>query len=287
MSVKKVSFLLFLLLCILISMDCGANLAQSQKVYKSEEPGPPPKLEAKLILYKNHYLLREPIWVKVQVSNVGSEPGKFYFVNIDGLKIKDTIGTIFPFNFAIDGSPITINPGQTFEEKFNILTFYGVKEDSFWVRFYLPPEKYQVYYQVQDGVRSESDSFSVLEPEGDELLAMNLLKQAYNLQIQKKDEEFIGKLKELVREYPNSHYCAYALLTSANSIEEWNNVINRFPDSREAIRAVEYIAGAYKNKKDKDGFKNAMQGFIKKYPNTDVAKEAENCLKHINDRYFK
>lgn len=287
MSVTKISWFLFILLSILISIDCGANHAQAQKVHKSDALDKPPKLEAKLILYKNQYLLREPIWVKVQVTNVGSEPGRFYYIDIDGLKIQDSNCTPYPCRLFIDRAPTTINPGQTFEEHFNILTFYGAKEDTFQVHLYLPPQKYHVYYDIGYGVRSESDSFSVLEPEGDELKAMNLLKEAYNLQIQKKGEEFIGKLKELVQEYPNSHYCAYALLISANSIEEWNDVIDRFPDSREAIRAVEYIAGTYKNKKDYNGFKNAMQGFIKMYPNTDIAKEAENRLNRTNDKYFK
>ncbi|MGB8656274.1 MAG: hypothetical protein WCE90_00635 [Candidatus Zixiibacteriota bacterium] len=287
MSVKKVLWLLFMLLCILMSMENGANLAQAEGVRKSDQLGTPPKLEAKLILYKNQYLLREPIWIKVQVTNVGSEPGKFEFVNIDGLTIKDTIGTIYPCKFAIDRFPVNINPGQTFEEQFNILTSYGVKEDTFWVRFYLPPEKYQVYYQVEDGVRSESFSFSIMEPGGDEIKAMNLLKESYDLQIQKKDKESLGKLKELIRVYPKSQYYVYALLLSAGGLEDWYDLIQRFPDSREAIQAIGSIALTYEYKKDKQGFIDAMNSLIQKYPNTDIAKEAKDRLNRMDDKYFR
>jgi hypothetical protein len=282
MSGKKILWLLFIIPFMLTYMEHRANLAQAQNVYQGDELGKPPKLEARLKLYKHQYLLREPIWVKVQVTNIGSEPGKIGFVGFEGLRMQDANDTLYPCRLSIDRmGHRTINAGQTFEEHFNILSFYGAMEDSFHVRYYLPPQKYQIYYDLGDSVRSETGSFSVIEPEGDELKAMNLLKEAYDLQIQKKGEEFIGKLRQLVREYPNSHYCAYALLIAATNIEEWSELIDRFPDSGEAIRAIEYIDGACLSKNDDVGFKNAMQDIIRKHPNTDVAKEARDRLRGL------
>jgi hypothetical protein len=286
MPVKKILCLLFILPSMLTCMEHKASLAQARNVYQGDELGKPPKLEAKLILYKNQYLLREPIWVKVQVTNVGSEPGRFSYINIDGLKIQDSNGTPYPCRLFIDRAPTTIKPG-TFDKQFNILNWYGVKEDTFQVRFYLAPQKYQIYYDVGYGVRSESDSFSVLEPKGDEIKAMNLLKESYDLQTQRKDNESLGKVKELVQEYPNSHYYVYALLLSAGGLEDWYNLIQRFPESREAIQAIGSIALTYENRKDKHGFEDAMNNLIQKYPNTDIAKEAKDRLNRMNDKDFR
>jgi len=287
MSVKKLKWAFVLTLIAMLWIVFILSCVYAQTVRRSEEIGVPPKLETQLIMYKNQYLLREPIWVKVQVKNVGDKSGKFYFVNIDGLVIKDSNGKIYPCNVAIERIPITINPGQTLEKEFDVLTWYGVKEDSFWVRYYLPPEKYDVYYQVENDVQSESDSFSILEPRGDELKAMNLLKQAYDLRIQKKHKESLEKLKELIQKYPNSRYYLYALLLSAGSLDAWYDLVRRFPDSREALQAVGSIALTYEYRKDKKGFIDAMNNLIKKYPNTDIATEAENRLKQMKDKDFE
>jgi len=287
MSVKKLKWTFVLTLIAMLWIVFILSCVYAQTVRRSEEIGVPPKLETQFIMYKKQYLLREPIWVKVQVKNVGDKSGKFYFVNIDGLVIKDSNGKIYPCNVAIERIPITINPGQTLEKEFDVLTWYGVKEDSFWVRYYLPPEKYDVYYQVENDVQSESDSFSILEPRGDELKAMNLLKRSHDLRIQKKDKESLEKLKELVQKYPKSRYYNYALLLTAGSLEAWYDLVKRFPDSREALQAVGSIALTYEYRKDKKGFIDAMNDLIKKYPNTDIAREAENRLKQVKDKDFE
>lgn len=287
MLVRKLKWALVLTSIALVGVVLISSCVHAQAVRRAEEIGKPPKLEAKLVLYKNEYLLREPIWVKVQVKNVGDKSGKFYFVNIDGLVIKDTNGKIYPCNVAIERNPITINPVQTLEKEFDILTWYGVKEDSFWVRYYLPPEKYVVFYQVENDVQSESYSFSIMEPKGDELKAMNLLKESHDLRIQKKHKQSLEKFKELVQKYPKSRYYLYALLQTAGSLEAWHDLIKRFPDSREAVQAVGSIALTYEYKKDKQGFINAMKGLTKNYPNTGVATEAENRLKQMKDKDFE
>jgi len=292
---EKKIFRIIVLVAILMFCIFFISLAMGQRGREKIE-GNPPQLRIELQLFKTQYLQCEPIWAKCRVTNIGTEPGKFYFENLDALIIKDSTGMVYPCNTAIDRVPITIKPGQTLEKEDNLLGYYGVPENKFKIHRYLPSGQYIIYYELNQTVwsdkykvyaKSQSDTFEVLEPNGDELKAMNILKESYDLQIQKKDKESLEKLKELIRKYPNSSYYVYALLRSSGSLEDWYDLIQRFPESREAIQAIGSIALTYEYKKDKRGFIDTMNGLVKKYPNTDIAKEAENCLTQMSDRDFR
>jgi hypothetical protein len=280
MFLKKSSWVLLLIINVLIGILFISSCAHHQQVRRWGETSPPPKLEAKLELYKKSYLVREPIWVNIQVTNTGKQEGEFYFMTYDRLIISDSKGKKYPSHAFIEYiNPVALKSHEILRQQFDILNNYGAPRDSFHVRWYLPSEKYNVYYDLLKNVKSEICTFQVSEPEGDELKAMNLLKEAYDLQIQRNDKESLGKLKELIRLYPKSQYYIYALLLSAGSLDDWYDLIQRFPNSGEAIQAIGSIALTYENKKDKQGFIDAMNNLIQKYPDTDIAKEAEGCLK--------
>jgi hypothetical protein len=245
------------------------------------------KLEVGLTLYETSYLLREPIWMKIKVTNVGLDTGRFYFRNFDALQITDSKGKIYPCRISVERHPRTINPGETLAKESNLLTWYGSPEDSFHVRHYLPPEKYSIYYALNKNVKSQTYHFEIHEPKNDELKAMNLLKEAYDLQVLKKDESYKDKLKELLKKYPESRYYVYALLMNADSLDDWYDLIQRFPESREAVRAVRSIALTFEKEKDKKGYTQAMNGLIEKYPNTDIAKEAQKQLEKVDYLKFE
>lgn len=253
-------------------------------------------MELGLKLYKHIYLVWEPIWVRVSATNVGTESGKFYFDNLDALVIEDSTGKVYPCSVAIERVPVTIQPGQTLEKEGDILSYYGEPESKFGIRRYLPPRKYVVYYQLNQTVGSEEyrvyakshiDTFETVEPRGDELHAMNLLKESHDLRIQKRNEESLDKLNELIQNYPESSYYLYALLKAAGNLKAWHDLIETFPDSREAVRAVGSIALTYLYKKDKQGYVDAMNDLIKEHPNSDIASEAEKHLKHMRDKDFE
>jgi hypothetical protein len=271
----------------LVELILVSGRAQAQGRSGGGNIGTPPQLEAQLIMYNDEYLVREPIPVKIQVSNVGEEAGQFYFVTFDGLVIEDAEGKEYPSNILLQYSPITIKSGDTLEQEFDILSAYGLPEDSFHVRWYLPPERYTVYYSLRKDAKSEACTFVVSLPEGDELKAMNLLKESHDLRIQRKDEESLDKLKELVGKYPKSRYYLCALLKSAGNLEAWHDLIERFPNSREAVRAVGSIALTYLYRKDKQGYVGAMNDLIKQHPDSDIASEAEKHLKQMRDKDFE
>lgn len=290
-KIFRLSAIVALLLCSTVLISLAMGQRRGEKI-----EGNPPQLKIELQLFKTQYLLREPIWARCKVTNVGREPGKFYFDNLDALVIMDSKGKVYPCSIAIERVPITIKPGQTLEKEGNLLGYYGLPENKFRIQRYLPPEKYVGYYELDQAIGSEKykvyaksqiDTFEVLEPIGDELKAMNLLKESHDLRIQKKDKESLEKLKELVQKYPKSRYYLSALLMTAGSLEAWYDLIKRFPDSREAVQAVGSIVLTYLYKKDKQGYIDAMNNLIKKYPNTDIAKEAEKQLKYMKDKDFE
>lgn len=254
------------------------------------------KLKSNIKLYKKSYLLREPIRIRISVSNEAEQKKKVNFATGDALVIIDSKGTPYPSNIHISRIGLTeINPGDTIEEEINLSSYlYGVPHSKWKVFWYLPPEKYTISYKLQqhdisgEGLTIESpvDTFEILEPQGEDVKALELLLQSYNLLLEKKDKESIQKLNELLEKYPESGYVPYVMLMSANTVEKLNEVIRKFPKSGEAIAAVKSIAIHFSKKEDKSGYVKAMNDLINKYPETDIANAAYR-LKTTSDRHFQ
>jgi len=253
---------------------------------RGRDLGKPAKLGAELKIYKTEYQLREPIWVELKAINIRDEKGYFYFYT--SLHIEDSKGQTYPCQVYNTMFPTTIEPQETLEYEFNVLNEYGIpEEDKFRIFRYLPPEKYTIYYHLQKNVKSGIYNFKVVQPEGEELKAMNLLKESYDLFIERKWEESTNKMREIFEKYPKSRYAPFSLLRTANTLQEFYELIENYPNSREAVRAVSGIADIFRRKKDKAGYIDSMNGLIKKFPNTDISKEAGKQKKQIKDKYFE
>jgi tetratricopeptide (TPR) repeat protein len=299
-SLTLFSLLLFFTLYLSVLVVSGLGQRRGEKI-----EGNPPELKVELKLFKKQYLLREPIWVRVQVTNIDDKEGDFYFMTSDRLTIKDSSGKVYPCNISVNYmGPVTIRPHQTLENEFEVLCSYGLPEHRFakgwW--WYLPPNKYTIYYELsyrlKKAVRSSVYTFEVLEPKGNELKAMDLLVDSFNLLGEKKKKEALEKLDNLIHQFPNSVYAPFAWLRkisvyriyiedSNTALNTCNELIEKYPYSREAIAAVEVISAIYQNKRDKKGFINAMNDLIKKYPDTDISREAEKQLDQVKDKEFE
>jgi len=256
---------------------------------------PATELVAKLVLYKNQYLLREPIWVKMKVTNIGKEEGWFYFCTRGCLKIKDSKGKEYPSHVSSSLSPVTIKPGETLEYELNLLGCFGIPENKFKIRYYLPPEKYTIGYELGKDIKSETYKFEIIQPRGDELKAMNLLKESYELLVQKKWNLQIEKLNEIIKNFSNSAYASKAYfeksLIYGISIRDFDKkmntlyeLLNNHPNSREAVYGLPKIVENFLNKKDENECLKYLNDLIEKYPNTDIATEAEKQLRKIKER---
>lgn len=296
-----------ILFSVLISfLFISVLLASGQRRGEKTE-GKPPILKAEIQLYKKQYLISEPIWVNCRVTNIGDKAGKFYFENVDALIITDSKGITYQCSTAIERVPITIKPGQVLEKESDILWSYGIPENKFKGHRYLPLGKYNICYELNHSVGSEAykiytksqvDSFQVLEAQGDELKALNLLRESHNSFINKNTEMAINELNQLIKDFPKSIYVPVCLLEEVSlyriDLEDFNtaeslcyDLIRNYPISREAVRAVEEVSAIYQIKKEKNGFLNSMNDLIRKYPDSDISKEAEKQIRQVNDKDFK
>lgn len=288
---------LFLFFCCALT-----SLAIGQRRWEKIE-GEPPKLKVDLKLYKTKYLLREPIWVKFEVTNVGSDAGKFYFGNVDALIIKDSKGKVYACSVYIGRFAITIEPKQTLEKQSNILQYYGIPENKFKIHRYLPPEKYSMQYELDHCVQSDRYrvkaksqiyTFQISDPKGDEIVAMNLLEESHDLFIEKKYDHSISKLDKLVKDYPKSVYASYALFEASviyglaiedtqRTMEIYSKVVDGYPNSGEALEVLQRLIHYYQTKLDTPGLINYLSDLINKHPDTLVAKEAQKELVKIKE----
>ncbi len=64
-------------------------------------------------------------------------------------------------------------------------------------------------------------------------------------------------------------------------------MIEDYPDSREAVAAVQVMSAIYQAKEDKNAFTNAMNDLIREYPDTDISREAQKQLDQVKDKEFE
>lgn len=286
---------LFLTALIILSIYSTINGVEGQR---GKHLGKTNQLKAELTIYKNQYLLREPVWVKMNVTNIGEEEGWFYFCTRGCLEIEDSKGKVYQSQVASSLSPVTIQPDKTLEYEFNLLGCFGVPESKFRLRYYLPIEKYSIIFKLTENVRSEAYQFQILKPKDNELSAMSLLKQSYDLLIKKESNLRIETLDKIIENHPNSVYAPKAYyerslvygITLRDFDERLNTLsklVEDYPNSREAVNSLPYIVETYIGKNDKTGALEYLNNLTKKNPNTDIANEAQKQLKKINELEFE
>jgi tetratricopeptide (TPR) repeat protein len=178
------------------------------------------KIEFRIGLDKETYLLREPIWLNLNVKNVGEEiinilplePSCLECLNVILVNSKgDTLRyygavvehTKFPTGFPTE-------PGESRYNYISLLAGFGEMDDNFRLRYYLKPESYEAQAFYNGGVPSNKLKFKIELPKGDEKKAHDLLKEAYDYQIRKNLDKCIQKLHHIVNTYPKSVYADIA-----------------------------------------------------------------------------
>lgn len=257
-------------------------------------------IKREIQLSKTSFLVREPIWILISYTNVSQEPQKTRGVDVDNLVVIDSFGNryqtpVCSYNLGF----LTLAPNETSSYEFNILQYYGIEESKFKIRFYLPAEHYTVY-DVQGKYKSNILEFDVINPEGDELKAMRLLKEGYDLHIEKKGEEAVKKFREIVEGYPHSFYAPMALDTEITTyryslddndtaLERCYELIEKYPTSGSASKHVAGVALYYIYKNPVTGKTDALEAMhdlIRKYPETSISRAAKKMLQEMEEKDF-
>jgi hypothetical protein len=291
MSGKGVFSLLLFIVATLFGV-LRLSSAMGQRVEQLEEAA---NLKAELKTHKAAFLVREPIWVNVKVTNVGNEDRSVYFNSRTGLVIQDVKGKKYPCTVRVSQSPVTIKAGETLNDKFDLLVNYGISDNKFRLFGYLPAETYVVFYSAQKGVRSEIDTVKVLVPTGDELEAMNLVMEADDLFLQRQWNKSISILEKVVEDHPESAYGPHCLLQISKiygiALEDdvmliagYRKLIDAYPNSREAVdAALPSMIHFYDTEPDSSGLIGYLNELTKKHPDTEVAEEAQKELAKLGE----
>jgi hypothetical protein len=252
-------------------------------------------------LSKTIFFAREPIWILISYTNVSPEPQKNYAASHHRLVLQDSSGTRYKTSIHPEywGS-LTLAPNETSWYEFDILQYYGIRERKFRGRRYLPAGHYTVY-DAQGKYKSNILEFDVIDPEGIELKAMRLLKQGYNLRIEKKGQEAVQKFREIVERYPESVYAPTAIyaeistyqisLEDADKAQERRyELIEKYPASGSARARVAGVAWYHINKKGIRGKADACEALldlIQTYPDSRIADRAKSEIQSIEKWYLR
>jgi hypothetical protein len=202
-------------------------------------------------LYKDNYLVWEPIFVKITLVNNSEDTIKYIWKNNLKYKIKDSKGKEYEYT-AINGfkgaivfgaqpvyQKLSLKKTLILSEFQDILYFCGnylkLKEDHKWcgpsvgIRKFLPPEQYTITVQRDIELWTPTEvktinlestcKFLVEAPNNEEELAKSLYEEAVVITWTRKKgdskvhwkEEVISKYTEIAEKYPNSIYAPMSL----------------------------------------------------------------------------
>ena len=266
-------------------------------------------------LAKDTFLLYEPIWVTLSLTNIGSSPKRVtepsslldrhfccYVVDSKGDTLSKNASS-----YALGYPSVIIEPNETISYAHNLLGVYGGVKGKFPSLYFLKPDTHSVQAGQIVNVWSSPDrevvkksntlKFTVREPTGEELKACQLLREADDYYRRKKLENRLEKLRRIVDQYPNSVYADLALRKIARTyviglsndlraIEAFEELIEIYPKSPFVDNAVLGIALFYENKKQIEKAKIALEVIVEKYPNSRASGEAAKILSKIEKGEF-
>jgi hypothetical protein len=181
------------------------------------------KLQLEIGLSKETYLLNEPIWLDVTLTNVSADTLRI--VPLDppcqggvGIELRDSL------------KGFILNPGELCYDCFDLLQLYCSSKikgliDAYFLRF-LPTGKYKVRALYRSAY-SQVIEFEIIEPIGDEKEAYQLLHKAFPFLLDKKTDLMNQTLQELINRFPNSVYVEKA----HRELFQRSELVEKFPNS--------------------------------------------------------
>ncbi|MFX1537680.1 MAG: hypothetical protein ACFFDI_26075 [Promethearchaeota archaeon] len=238
---------------------------------------------------KDSYLLSEPIWLDLTLSNVSEDTvriigpcvhcgdTRFVVVSSKG----DTLTYRGIEAEVAYGSGSLLDPSEKKYNCFNFLDYYGERESI--LRLKLKPDRYTVhaiYYGSKCGkITSNKTTFKVTEVPEVELQPLKLLKQGYSAQISKSPNLSTESFEQIINQFPQSVYAELASKELASTDSLKMEMLKKYPDSG----FTKWILSRVTSKMTAERKRNLLQKVIKDFPNTRAAKFAEKMFKTIED----
>jgi len=241
------------------------------------------RINLNIELYKDNYLVWEPIFLKIVLVNNSEDTVKYVLQKEFEYEIKDSKGKEYEYEaihgirgpIVIGGPPLYHNllPKQTLIllEYQDILYFCGdyleLDKGYKWcgpsvgIRKFLPPERYTISVSREITVKSGTEArtrnlestreFLVNEPTGEDKSAMELYEEAIIITWARKKEDVkfdwkeraLLKYNEIAEKYPNSIYAPLAL----SYVGEFLHLAERggFEGNKKALEIEKKIINLY------------------------------------------
>lgn len=276
------------------------------------------ELTVEIEINKDKYLVGEYIWLDVWVTNVSDEPQNFGISDIDiksNLHIVDSEGKRYKTNMTHDRYPVygsapKFPPGEQYHIDHYLPGEFGIIDSNYYI-FHFPPGEYTLYLSIKvpggtdrAGVihpelklQSNRITFTVLDPQGEDLEAFQLFKQARVLFYQQRfqsdrDYSAVEEIyQSVINNYPQSPYYElawrhYSLMNKYNSdlvkrqksVERHLEFIKQHPDSRLAEVVIGSLATFPRRTKEPIDYKQQLNQIVQDVPDTRAARYVKERL---------
>jgi len=226
-------------------------------------------------LSKEKYLLREPVWMDVTLTNVSQDTLRSWLgppcFGMFHIHVKDSLGKELPYTgVMLDGvwtEGFLMAAGEQLYDCLNLLDYFAGNRIAFWFgKFPLGEYSVTATYRTE---HSNELRFEVVEPAGSEEEAYRIILEAFSVRSMYPDST-APLLQKLLEEYPESIYAERAL----QKLDQGQNLLKRFPNSGFCSNSLRSLTRGMAD----DEKRNYLNEVKETFTGTRAAKFAEQML---------
>ena len=260
------------------------------------------KLEYRVTLLQDSFLLYDPVGIELWVKNFGPDTAEVWLDPMQGWILWDQDGKVYPSSDHVHYTgPEVISPGDSLGGLTG-LSDHGVVLPGPYRHRVLPRGEYKIYYKI-DSDSTLPFNFKVVEPQGEEAKALKQYLDAFSPTSEEKFfktsrpekrkffAENVKRLLQFADRYPASTYAVTAL--SYASTTAWVNLRDRqlvhkiqmklirdYPDSR--IDHIGYLKFHYIN--NPTAFRAILDSVVKANFHPKLTAKAKEALKKLDNK---
>ena len=240
-------------------------------------------------LSKTTYLLREPIWLDLTLTNISSDTVRTVglFPPSEGpvkIELWDSMGNEMPFvgpvhEFFGPRSGFVLDTNEQYYYCYNLLELFNTHRGllAAWFFGLLPAGKYTVQAQSAGAISQELE-FVVVEPEGQEREAFQMLSEGF-ARILGKEVDLAHRIFEDVLERDSTSVYAEKALRELFRRRE---MLQRFPNSGYNQFNLKFLSSE-EREKDPERF---LEGVVSEHAGSRAARLAEQMIR-MRDKEWK
>ncbi len=281
----------------------SSALIQSSSLHASENDW-----GIEIELSKQTYILHEPILLDVTLTNLTSDTLRTYGLDTPNhldywIELRDGTGALIEhtgvdFEIADYSGRLLLEAGEQYYGCANVLDLFGLRESRSGYRLprtrfpYIPKGTYTVQVRFEESV-SNVLTFEVIEPFGDEKMALEMIVRACSLWTQANPEPSSQAFREVINSYPNSVYaeqCYYLSYIYSQAVKDaradgtfryndlYKVMLVEYPDSDQSRS---WLVSIYHRMDDKGKAMNIINRCASDTSDTRSAKFARQILRQL------